>query len=43
MDNGSIKDYLMSEEGDFIFWTPDINHAIEAIEDSVTLTLRWYE
>lgn len=42
-DDGSFKDYLLSEQGQYIFWTPDINHKVEALEDSITLTIRWYK
>jgi len=40
-DNG-FNDYIMVMSGDYITWTPDILHEIEALDDSVTLTIRWY-
>ena len=39
----SIKECVLEEPGDYIFWTPDLPHSIEALEDSITLTIRWYE
>ena len=41
-DDGTFVDCLLENEGDYIFWAPDINHKIEALEDSVILTIRWY-
>lgn len=41
--DSSFEDFTMENEGDYIFWTPDINHKIEALEDSVTLTIRWFK
>jgi len=29
-------------EGDYVFWAPDIDHKVEALEDSVILNIRWY-
>lgn len=41
-EDGSFKDYLLETPGEYVAWTPDLPHEIEAIEDSVTLTIRWY-
>ena len=40
--DGTFSDKVLNEEGDFVYWTPDINHTIEALGDSTTITIRWY-
>jgi len=41
--DSSFDEYLIKSEGDFIYWAPDINHKTESLEDSVILTIRWYQ
>lgn len=42
-EDGNLADYFMKEKGDYVFWTPDINHEVEMMEDSLILTVRWYK
>jgi len=42
-DDGTYKDYPLVKEGDFVFWTPDINHKVKVIKDSLFITIRWYK
>jgi len=42
-EDGSFKDYFLNSPGSYVAWTPDQLHEIEALEDSVTLTIRWYK
>ncbi|MBU1104384.1 hypothetical protein KJ664_00600 [Patescibacteria group bacterium] len=42
-DSDTYQEYILKKEGDFIYWTPDINHKVEAFEDSLILTIRWYK
>ena len=41
--DNTFKDYILAKQGDYVAWSPDILHEIEALEDSVTLTIRWYK
>ena len=34
-------DKVMQDRGDYIWWSPDIPHLFEYLEDSLVLTLRW--
>ena len=35
------KDFILSEQGDFVFWEKEIFHTSDIIEDSVFLVIRW--
>jgi len=35
------KDFILSEQGDFVLWEAGIFHTSEIIEDSVFLVVRW--
>lgn len=42
-ESGGFTDYVLENEGDFVFWTPDINHKVEVLEDALIITIRWYK
>jgi hypothetical protein len=33
--------FILQTEGDYIYWPPSISHTWEALEDFLTLTIRW--
>jgi len=35
------KDFILSEQGDFVLWEAGVFHISEIIEDSVFLVVRW--
>lgn len=37
---GDQNKYL-HERGDYIWWSPDVPHLYESLEDSLVITLRW--
>lgn len=40
MNFGRENKYLR-ERGDYIWWSPDVPHLFEYLEDSLVITLRW--
>jgi hypothetical protein len=42
-EDGTYKEYPLKDVGDFVRWSPDINHKVEALENSLILTIRWYK
>ncbi len=42
-ESGEYEDFILESEGDFVRWTPDINHKVEVLEDAIILTIRWYK
>lgn len=40
MNFGDQNKYLR-ERGDYIWWSPDVPHLFEYLEDSLVITLRW--
>ena len=38
-----MKSYLLEKHGDFVIWGPGVYHTAYCEEDSVILTLRWFE
>lgn len=34
-------DFVLSQEGDYLVWSPDVFHKWQAEQDSVILTVRW--
>ena len=36
-------DIYLTERGDYILWEPDVPHLFEYMEDSLVITLRWFE
>ena len=41
-EDNTFKDCILTKQGDYVTWSPDILHETESLEDSVTLTIRWY-
>lgn len=41
--NGEFKDVNTLSTGEYVYWEPDINHQVRVLEDSLILTIRWYE
>lgn len=35
------KDFILSKQGDFVFWEAEVFHTSEIIEDSIFLVIRW--
>ncbi len=42
-ESSGFDEQTLENEGDYVYWSPDINHSTEALEDSLILTIRWYE
>ena len=39
--NFGEEDKYLHERGDYIWWSPDVPHLFEYLEDSLVITLRW--
>lgn len=39
--NFGDKDMILKERGDYIWWSPDVPHLFEFLQDSLVITLRW--
>ena len=35
------EEFILSKEGDYVFWEPGIRHTWEALDDNLTITFRW--
>lgn len=36
------QDLFLKTRGDYLWWTPDQPHLFECLEDSLVITLRWF-
>lgn len=39
--NFGDEDMFLQERGDYIWWSPDVPHLFEFLDDSLVITLRW--
>jgi len=35
------SEYILENEGDFVFWNPLVQHGWEVLEDTLLITVRW--
>ena len=40
-DGGTVTEYVLEKEGDYVIWPPKVDHTWSVEEDCVILTVRW--